>query len=61
MAKQLPLEPAQKTTLRIPEHLHRRVKVRAAEEGRHMSELVARTIEEYLARGVAQDSKKPDR
>ena len=58
MAKQLPLEPIQKTTLRIPEHLHRRVKVRAAEESKQMSELVAQALEEYLAKPNPGDASK---
>jgi len=39
-----------KTTLRLPEELHRRVKVRAAEEDRHMETVVAEAITEYLSR-----------
>lgn len=35
-------------TIRIPEDLHRALKVRTAEEGKTMSEVVERLIKQYL-------------
>lgn len=35
-------------TIRIPENLHRALKVRTAEEGKTMSEVVERLIKQYL-------------
>lgn len=37
-----------KTTLRIPKDLHRKLKIRAVEQDREMSELAAEAIEQYL-------------
>jgi hypothetical protein len=45
-----------KTTLNIPDQLYRRVKRRAAEQGRTVSELVS----EYLHRGLTAPVKADD-
>ena len=37
-----------KTTLRLPIDLHKRLKVRAVQEGRHMEVLAAEALETYL-------------
>lgn len=37
-----------KTTLRVPRDLHRRLKIQAIEEGRHMESLAADAFEMYL-------------
>lgn len=39
-----------KTTLRIPDDVFRRVKIRAVEENRHMETIVAEAIADYLNR-----------
>lgn len=38
-------------TIRLPEDLHRALKVRVAQEGRNMAELVERLVREYLVEG----------
>ncbi len=37
-----------KTTLRLSKDLHRRLKIRAVEEGRHMETLASEAFEQYL-------------
>ena len=44
-------EKTKKLTCEIPETLHRRIKARAAEEGRTMADVVIAAAEEYLTRG----------
>lgn len=48
-AKQLPLITMRKTTLRLPEDLHRRLKIRAVQENRQMSDLLIDAVERYLS------------
>lgn len=46
---QLSLIPVIKTTFRIPKETHRRLKIRAIQEGRQMADIVVDAIETYLS------------
>jgi predicted DNA-binding protein len=46
---QLSLIPVAKTTFRIPKEMHRRLKIRAIQEGRQMADIVVDAIETYLS------------
>jgi plasmid stability protein len=37
-------------TVRLPEEVHRALKIRGAEEGRNMGELVERLVRQYLVK-----------
>jgi len=41
-------EPRKQLTIRLPADVHRALKIRVAEEGRNMAELIERLIREYL-------------
>jgi predicted DNA-binding protein len=53
-AGQLPLVPLTKTTFRIPADLHRRLKIRAVEQGRQMSDLLIEATELYLPQAAGE-------
>jgi predicted DNA-binding protein len=55
MAEQLPLVPTMKSTFRLPTELHQRLKIRAAQEGRPIADLLIDAIEFYLSRAVKTD------
>jgi len=41
-------EPRKQLTIRLPVDVHRALKIRVAEEGRNMAELIERLVREYL-------------
>jgi len=41
--------------IRVPEEVHRALKIRAAEEGRSIGVIVEGLIREYLTKGVANE------
>ena len=40
---------------RVPEEVHRAMKIRAAEEGKSVAIIVEKLLREYLARGAAHE------
>lgn len=49
MARQLPLVPTIKTTVRFPQELYRRLRIRAIEESRPAAVIIAEAVELYLS------------
>jgi predicted DNA-binding protein len=49
MASQMELIPTLKTTIRFPQDLYRRLRIKAIEEGRPVATLVAEAVEAYLS------------
>ena len=49
MARQLPLVPTIKTTVRFPQELYRRLRIKAIEESRPVAVLIADAVEAYLS------------
>jgi hypothetical protein len=54
MARQLSLVPTIKTTVRFPEELYRRLRIKAIQEGRPVAVLIADTMEAYLSNALKQ-------
>ena len=62
MAERHPLFPTVKTTVRLPKELHRRLKLKAVEEGRSIADLLTDAVEFYLSRsGAVNDKSAPAR
>lgn len=54
-AKKETSTPLKKTTLRLPQDLHRRLKIRAAQEDRQMGDVLTEAVEKYLAKPATKN------